>query len=204
MAPSVLFPESRTSVPQDSCCTAGPPWADPGASQGTQLACLANWVLLAVCVGSGPCPLVRFSFNFGPQLGHPTSLCVCLIVSELCPNPFGLVRSHVSHKRRSFRPCGLFSSLPRLLRLLSFLSLPRSLCSLAALLALLACWLPLLLLLSAPSPSARLLRPARSLSLSLSLSFSLPFARSRRLAREGTTDHRCARVRYGSRKREGN
>ena len=178
MAPSVLFPESRTSVPQDSCCTAGPLWADPGASQGTQLACLANWVLLAVCVGSGPCPLVRFSFNFGPQLGHPTSLCVCLIVSELCPNPFGLVRSHVSHKRRSFRPCGLFSSLPRLLRLLSFLS--ASLALLARCLARPARLLAAAAVAAFCSFSFRSLAAPRSLSLFLSALRTLPPARARR------------------------
>ena len=199
-APSVLFPESRTSVPLDSCCTAGPPRWSPGASQGAQSAFLANWGLLAILCRLWSMPLVRFSFNFGPRLGHSTSPCVFLCVSELCPNSFGLSHSHVSYKRRSFGPCGLSSSLSRSLRLLSFLSaslalLARCLCSPCSPAGCRCgcCFLPLSFLLACCAP----------LALSFSLSLSLPFARSRRLAREGTTDHRCARVRYGSRKTKG-
>ena len=170
-APSVLFPESRTSVPLDSCCTAGPPRWSPGASQGAQSAFLANWGLLAILCRLWSMPLVRFSFNFGPRLGHSTSPCVFLCVSELCPNSFGLSHSHVSYKRRSFGPCGLSSSLPRSLRLLSSLSLPRSLRSLAV-------FARLARLLVAAAVAAFCLLPSCSLAAPRSLSLSLPLCPS--------------------------
>ena len=120
------------------------------------------------CVGSGPCPLSGSVFKFGPQLGHSTSLCVFLCVSELCPNFFGLfIRMYPTSDGPSDHADSLLLFPARFA--CSPLSLPRSLCSLAVFAR------PARLLAAAAVaafclfPSCSLAAP-RSLSLSLSLS----------------------------------
>ena len=168
-APSVLFPESRTSV-LDSCCTAGPPRWSPGASQGAQSAFLANWGLLAILCRLWSMPLVRFSFNFGPRLGHSTSPCVFLCVSELCPNFFGLfIRMYPTSDGPSDHADSLLLFPARFA--CSPLSLPRSLCSLAV-------FARPARLLAAAAVAAFSLSPSCSLAAPRSPSLSLPLCPS--------------------------